>query len=131
MRITHDKHKPDMHKMYCKHARITDISKPLPCMHKTEISLDLISFTKYLCSFVSQGKACCTFNILCRFMYYQGLQSNSGILLALLEKLIFLHLSMVHAWLKLFKESISGCLRITAVSSSKLSSFSLKVLSEI
>ena len=87
-------------------------------------SLDLISFKKYLCSFVSQGKACCTLNILCRFlMYYKGLQS-SGILLGFISKLIFLHLHLLSLYVS--SKSFSGCLRIPG----KLSSFSLQVLSD-
>lgn len=87
-------------------------------------SLDLISFKKYLCSFVSQGKACCTLNILCRvLMYYQGLP-YSGILLGFISKLIFLHLHLLSLYVS--SKSFSGCLRIPG----KLSSFSLQVLSD-
>ena len=96
--------------------------------------MDLISFGKYLCSFVTSGKACCTFNILCRFTNDAGLQSNSGILLGLYEKLIFLHLDLhqVSSFRNVVVSSITGCLRILGPASGVvLSSFSLKVLSEI
>ena len=106
-------------------------------LSKLKKGLDLISLGKYLCSFVTSGKACCTFNILCRFTNDAGLQSNSGILLGLIEKLIFLHLQLqqsVSSFRNLVVSSISGCLRILRPADEGgpvLSSFSLKVLSEI
>lgn len=108
------------------------------------LHLDLISWTKYVCPLVvSQGKACCTLKLLCRFMYHQGL-SNSGILLGFIEKLIFLLMPSISIQLKartyefrsLVGSSISGCLRIlipanTGSAGNKVSSFSIKVLSNI